>query len=303
MSSTVTDYLSLQQAIGDWLGRTDLSSNAYLPEIIQMGQLRIYQGYQKSDGSYYPGLRVRQMEKSFPGGNINLITITNAGSGYTTAPSVTFAAAPTGGITATGYAVLDNGQPITTGAVTSIVLTKPGQGYTTAPTITLAGAATATCTIVLTPALSASGNFAVPVDYLDLKYMTAALSGGTIRLERKPAEWVYEYYGSSGTNQPTYIARDGDVFITGPQADQPYGIGGLYYYQDALLSSTYTTNMLTNNFPLLLLAACLAEAGAFIKDQDVVTYWEGRYNALAATLQIADKREALSGSPLTMKPG
>ena len=59
-------------------------------------------------------------------------TIIAGGSGYTSVPTVTFAA-PTSGVTATGVAV------ITGGAVTSITLTNPGDGYTTAPTISFSG--------------------------------------------------------------------------------------------------------------------------------------------------------------------
>jgi len=65
-------------------------------------------------------------------------TITN-GDTYVTPPTVTFTAAPAGGTTATGVAVL------TGTAVTSINMTTWGQGYVTAPTITFSsGAAAAT---------------------------------------------------------------------------------------------------------------------------------------------------------------
>lgn len=304
MANTISSYATLQQAIVDWLARSDLTDFNYLPEIIQMAQDRIYHGYTPAAGDFRPGLRLRQMEKALPGGNINKLTITAAGSGYTSPPTVTFSAAPAGGTTATGVAVLDNGNPITTGAVTSITLTNPGQLYTSAPTITFgSGAAAATCTISSTPTLSPSGNYAVPSDYLDMKYLYANLSSGNALLERKPAEWLISYYGVAGTGIPAYIARDGGVFITGPQADSAYAVGGVYFYQDTYLSDTYTSNWLTTNYPLLLLAASLAETGVFIKDADVVSYWEGRYATMAANLQAAYRREQQSGSPLVMTPG
>jgi hypothetical protein len=62
-----------------------------------------------------------------------LITITAAGTGYTTATtSVSFAAAPAGGTTATGFAVISP-----TGTVAQIVVTNQGAGYTAAPAITI----------------------------------------------------------------------------------------------------------------------------------------------------------------------
>lgn len=80
---------------------------------------------------------------------VGSVTITLGGSGYTTAPAVTFAA-PTSGVTATGTAVITNG------AVTSVTITNPGSGYTTAPTVTFAAptsGTTATGTANLASAL------------------------------------------------------------------------------------------------------------------------------------------------------
>lgn len=62
--------------------------------------------------------------------------VTTQGSGYTTAPPVTFPAPPTGGTQATGIAVLGTG--VNAGKVVSITITNPGEGYSgsvAAPTI------------------------------------------------------------------------------------------------------------------------------------------------------------------------
>lgn len=74
------------------------------------------------------------------------VTVTAAGTGYTSIPGVQFSAPNiAGGIQAIGHAVLS------TTTVGSIVVDNPGSGYTSAPTITIAGGggtgATATCTI------------------------------------------------------------------------------------------------------------------------------------------------------------
>jgi hypothetical protein len=85
-----------------------------------------------------------------------IITVTSPGVGYTSAPTVTFSAAPAGGVTATGTAVLGTGAD--SDNVVSITVTNRGAGYTSAPTITIsappagAGNATATATATLTGA-------------------------------------------------------------------------------------------------------------------------------------------------------
>ena len=65
------------------------------------------------------------------------VTITDGGSGYTSAPTVTFGAAPSGGTTAAGTAVVPSG-------VTSVTVTNGGSGYTSAPTVTFSAPASGT---------------------------------------------------------------------------------------------------------------------------------------------------------------
>jgi hypothetical protein len=66
------------------------------------------------------------------GGMVNTtVTVSNGGSNYTYPPSVEFSAPPAGGIQATGHATLSGG------AVASIVVDNQGGGYASPPTIAL----------------------------------------------------------------------------------------------------------------------------------------------------------------------
>ena len=91
---------------------------------------------------------------------VGSVTITLGGSGYTTAPTVTFSA-PTSGATATGTANLVNG------SVTSVTITDPGYGYTAAPTVTFSAptsGVTATGTANLASALDVlASDYASPI--------------------------------------------------------------------------------------------------------------------------------------------
>lgn len=64
------------------------------------------------------------------GGAVTGVTITSSPTGYTAVPTITFTAAPSGGTTATGTAI------VTGGVVTGVTITNAGAGYTTAPTLT-----------------------------------------------------------------------------------------------------------------------------------------------------------------------
>jgi len=88
-----------------------------------------------------------------PTDGVAAIAVTNGGSGYTEAPTVTITrgAGDTTGVGATAVAVLDGG------ALSSVVVINPGVGYTEAPTLAFSGgggtgaAATATLGTVANP--------------------------------------------------------------------------------------------------------------------------------------------------------
>ena len=69
--------------------------------------------------------------RAIVGGAVNTtVTITNGGAAYSYPPIVVFSPPPTGGLPATGYATL------TSGAVSSITVQNQGAGYVSPPTIT-----------------------------------------------------------------------------------------------------------------------------------------------------------------------
>ena len=65
-------------------------------------------------------------------GVVGVVSITNSGGGYATAPIVSISTAPFGGINATAKAKINS-----VGIVTQITITNAGTGYTIAPTITI----------------------------------------------------------------------------------------------------------------------------------------------------------------------
>ena len=69
--------------------------------------------------------------------SVAAVSITSGGSGYTTAPTVTFSA-PVSGTMATGTAVLAGG------SVVSVTIVNAGSGYTTPPTVTFSAPTTGT---------------------------------------------------------------------------------------------------------------------------------------------------------------
>lgn len=305
--NVITSYSTLQTAIQDWLARTDLSDTTQLPEIIQAGEDRLYQGWTDDKGNYWPGLRIKAMEVALAGGGISTITITSGGTAYAATDTIAFTTAPTGGVTATGTLTVSNG------VITGVTLTNPGLLYTSNPTGTITtstgSGANITFKINSVCAISPSGNIAVPTDYLELKYMIVNYgSSQTTRMEKKDAGWIYQYYADRTTdNIPQYVGRDGGVWIFAPFPDSTYTVTGIYYQRPAYLSDSNTTNWIIGSgnivYKNLLLYACLAEGCYLIKDLDMASRWDTKFMNTAMQIQFADKQEKWSGSPIAMTPG
>ena len=82
-------------------------------------------------------------------GAVSEIFLNNDGSGYQTAPTITFSAPPVGGVTATAVGITTRVANVQ--SLLRIELTNAGSGYVTPPTITISGGsgtgAAATCSI------------------------------------------------------------------------------------------------------------------------------------------------------------
>ncbi|MBF0485087.1 MAG: fibronectin type III domain-containing protein, partial [Candidatus Omnitrophica bacterium] len=130
-----TTYPAPNTAATDTYSSIQATSLAYTPAQNAIGTLTLTNG-----GTGYTSAPA----VSFVGGNgtgaaatttitnvVNAITVTARGSGYTTVPTVSITGG--GGTGASATAVLGNG------LITAINLTNPGTGYTSAPTVTFTG--------------------------------------------------------------------------------------------------------------------------------------------------------------------
>jgi streptogramin lyase len=161
-------------------------------------------------------------------------TITNAGTGYTTAPTVTFSA-PASGTTATGTAYIS-----AKGLVLGVAITNPGSGYTTAPTMTFSApptGLTATAFANITTGISPSS--------------------GTISLVDGDAGGTKSTYGYESNNGSlTSCTQTGAVcinaatqgYLDGPAQIAVDPTGNVYiaeYYDTAILAVNPTTTTST----------------------------------------------------------
>lgn len=143
----------------------------------------------------------------------------------------------------------------------------------------------------------ASGVIAVPSSYVELKDARISSLSPNVKLTRKSAQWIYEYYPyRSAAGTPSFIARDGSNFILGPYPDSGYVITINFYNKLTALSSA--TNTIYTTYPGLWLFASLSETAPFLKDDPRIPVWERKYQELLAKVQAESDREEWSGSDL-----
>ena len=126
-----------------------------------------------TDGQYtYSTVRVISLALN----GVKSVTITNGGSGYTSDPTVAFAAPTSGGIQATGTATRAGA------AVSGVVITNPGSNYGSAPSVTFSGGGGSSAAGTAVLCQGGSGYTSAP----DLSFSTgdataqSILSGGSV---------------------------------------------------------------------------------------------------------------------------
>jgi hypothetical protein len=179
------------------------------------------------------GANVKILNDTYNLGKIvSSVTITNAGTGYTSAPTVAFSA-PTGGTAATGTVVLDG----TT--VDSVTIDYEGEGYVSAPTVTFSGgggsaaAGTAVLSGTNTPNGSTNalvsfynGGVGMTVDASTLRGMYDG-TGGFNKFTISAIEWsvdspVNVSFTGTGTTDAINVSGTGSFNYTIPNgATQP----------------------------------------------------------------------------------
>lgn len=147
----------------------------------------------------------------------------------------------------------------------------------------------------------ASGVIPLPSDYLELKFAYLD-SIPSIPLKRAPGSQIYQQYPyRNSVGKPQMIGREGSNFIFGPYPDSDYTVKGIYYARPVSIQTEANALFLAN--PDLYLFAALCEAAPYLKDDNRIQLWEGKYNATLAQAQMADADEYGSGGGLEVRCG
>jgi hypothetical protein len=100
-----------------------------------------------------------------------------------------------------------------------------------------------------------------------------------------------------------YQILNSQIVIQPPVTDGEKYLEVVYYGNIIPLTSTVTTNWISNNHPDLYIDGILVEINAFVKDADAAAMWDGRFKQVIGELTDADNVLVYSGTPLQTRVG
>jgi hypothetical protein len=139
-----------------------------------------------------------------------------------------------------------------------------------------------------------SGAASLPSDFRAFKELRYDGSP-SYTLEPKTEEWIRNQADLAAA--PEYFAVTGSQVICWPQAGN---IKGTYYASIAPLASSATNWVLTNH-PDLYLFGSLTELADYIGDDESLTKWAARFQAMLDEVQSEDRANQMSGGPLVAR--
>lgn len=149
---------------------------------------------------------------------------------------------------------------------------------------------------------NASGNtLSKPSGYLlgyDLSYRTSGVNSPRVFVTKKTPAYVKDYWpvGNVSTSayphgRPKYYADLNDTqFIFAPSADYAYVFSLEYSKQVSALSSTVASNYYSEKASDCLFYATMSNMAEFMKDYEVQTIWENKYNRAMQTKNNEGRR-------------
>ena len=99
-----------------------------------------------------------------------------------------------------------------------------------------------------------------------------------------------------------YYAIIGDQLLIRPAQENKI-LELIYYQKVPALSSTDTTNWLSDDYPDAYVFGILVEISAFVKDVEATQMWEQRFSAALGAIENTDSRNRWSGVSLEMRNG
>lgn len=158
-----------------------------------------------------PGMPVRGIN------NVTAVVITNGGSGYTSAPTVSISGGGGSGATATAT--------VASGQVTAVTITASGSGYTGEPTISFSGGggSGAAARVIVPASVIPAGAYITGVtpNSITLSARLSATAPGIAIVGGPTSELIVHQYGQGILEIGATLTGNGSLTISGPSSTNP----------------------------------------------------------------------------------
>jgi hypothetical protein len=154
-----------------------------------------------------------------------------------------------------------------------------------------------------------NGRYALPLDFSAIQDI--AIVGLVDTTDRQTLSLINPEQMNTATSNTNidsslkhfYQILGSQLIIQPPVVDGVSALEIVYYGNIVPLTSTVTTNWLSNNHPDLYINGILVEINAFVKDPDATALWDGRFKQVIGELMDADNVLVYSGTPLQTRIG
>ena len=134
------------------------------------------------------------------------------------------------------------------------------------------------------------------------KMISLKINGQT--LYERDQEMIALYQVEIPASQPLYWADyDYINFAVAPFSNTTYSVEMLYYEQVPPLSPETQTNLLTLDYPQLILFATMLESAFFLKDTTQIQYWHTNYDELVRQTMVEDQLRSVDRDTATIVAG
>lgn len=146
-----------------------------------------------------------------------------------------------------------------------------------------------------------AGEASVPSGYLEAKYLIVTDGNYVYQLTRSTYPQVKLQQVSNVYNQPSVYDVEGQTIYVGalPQAGHVFTL--VYYKVIDFISPDNAENWFTEGAPELILYGALSEAALFMKDFELASVYEGKFQDAKEKLEMQAKKNLHSGSPLAVR--
>ena len=156
-----------------------------------------------------------------------------------------------------------------------------------------------------TPMASTTEYYPLPSNYSvmrSIKVIDETNSASRVTLLQVNPEQMANLVNNGETQFPCYTVISGNIQVQ-PFYDNTHSLEIDYFKTIPPLSSSITTNWLSDSNPDTYVFGLLVEINSFVKDAEASTLWDGRFQQAMSEITLNDAKSTWSGTSLTTFAG